>query len=98
VQRWHESAEYWPIRPGVQIGAALSSDNPAVHTGGVFEVARYARFGAGVTFQRVTRLDGQQIGDPVSSSDDIRTRDRFERGWYVSFAFALDSLSLFGGH
>ena len=98
VQRWHESAEYWPIRPGLQIGAALSSDNPAVHAGGVFEVARYARFGAGVTFQRVTRLDGQQIGDPVSSSDDIRTRDRFERGWYVSFAFALDSLSLFGGH
>jgi hypothetical protein len=98
VQRWHEAAEGWSVRPGLQIGAALSGDNPAVHAGGVFEVARYARFGAGVTFQRVTRLDGQQVGDSIDSRDDISTRDRFERGWYVSFAFALDSLSLFGGH
>jgi len=98
VQRWRESAADWAVRPGVQIGAAFSSDNPAVHAGGVLELAKYARFGGGVTFQRVTRLDGQQVGDPVSSSDDIRTRDRFARGWYVSFAFALDSLSLFGGH
>jgi len=98
VQRWNEGAAAWPVRPGLQIGAAVSSDHPAFHAGGALEVARYARFGAGVTFQRVTRLDGQQVGDPVSSSDDIRTHDRFERGWYVSFAFALDSLSLFGGH
>ncbi len=97
VQRWNERAAAWPVRPGLQVGAAVSSDDPAFHAGGALEVARYARFGAGVTFQRVTRLDGQQVGDPVSSSDDIRTRDQFERGWYLSFAFALDSLSIFGG-
>jgi len=98
VQRWSERAAAWPVRPGLQVGAAVSTDHPAFHAGGALEVARYARFGGGVTFQRVTRLNGQHVGDPIESSDDIRTHDQFERGWYVSFAFALDSLSLFGGH
>ena len=46
----------------------------------------------------MTKLaDGQVPGETiVASTDEIRTVKEFEaKNWYVSFAFALDSLSLF---
>ncbi|HEX7086365.1 MAG TPA: hypothetical protein VF198_08370 [Vicinamibacterales bacterium] len=84
-----------PIRPGLQVGTALSGDAPAFFGGGVLELGGRLRLSGGVTTQRRRELDGQAIGDPVSSRDAIRTRDRFTHGAYVALSFALDSLTLF---
>lgn len=93
--------DIWPvagagaIRPGLQVGTALSGDAPAFFGGGVLEFGGRLRLSGGVTTQRRRELDGQTIGDPVSSRDAIRTRDRFTHGVYVALSFALDSLALF---
>ena len=83
------------VQPTVDFGVGLSGVT-AFFVGGGVEVFRAARISAGWSPQRVTVLADQKPGDPVASTDDIKTRDRFDRkNWYVSFSFALDSLSLF---
>jgi hypothetical protein len=91
--RPHDKA-LW-VQPTVDFGVGLSGVT-AFFIGAGGEVFRVARLSAGWSPQRVTVLADQSVGDPVTSADDIKTKDRFDtKNWYVSFTFALDSLSLF---
>lgn len=88
------------FQPTLDVGVGLTSDRPAFFVGLGLEVLRAGRVGFGWSPQRVTVLaDGQTPNvTTVSSTDDIRTRTRFDtRNYYVSLTFALDALSLFGG-
>jgi hypothetical protein len=93
--------DIWPMRgAGASFPSAVPTCSPdriapAFFGGGVIEFGGRLRLSGGLTLQRRRELDGQAIGDPVASRDAIRTRDRFARGAYVAFSFALDSLSLF---
>ena len=83
-------------QPVLDFGVGLTSDRPAFFIGPAFEIARAARIGVGWAPQRVTKLDGQKPDDTVADASEIRTRKAFDlSNWYVSFSFALDSLSLF---
>jgi hypothetical protein len=86
------------IQPTMDFGVGLTSDRPAFFLGLGAELFRAARLGVGWTPQRVTMLEaGQQANvTVVSSTDEIKTRKAFDTShYYVSFTFALDSLSLF---
>ena len=57
-----------------------------------------ARIGVGWAPQRIVDLDASQTVNVtvITSADEIKTVKRFElSNYYVSFTFALDSLSLF---
>lgn len=85
-------------QPTLDFGVGLTSDRPAFFLGLGVEVLRAARIGFGWAPQRISVLaDGQTLNETVvSSTDDIRTMSRFDTShYYVSFTFALDSLSLF---
>lgn len=84
-------------QPVLDIGVGLTSDRPAFFIGPAFEIARAARIGIGWAPQRVTKLDDQTPDvTVVADASEIRTKKAFEvSNWYVSFSFALDSLSLF---
>lgn len=79
---------------GVEFGAGVS-DDPAFYAGISLRPSRSWRLGFGYTYQQVKELRGQQLGQVVASTEDIRRRDTFEGDWYISLSFALDSLSLF---
>ena len=86
------------VQPILDLGVGLTSDRPAFFLGTGIEVSRAARLGFGWAPQRVWKLaDGQQVNETiVTNTEEIRTERRFDtRNWYVSFSFALDSLSLF---
>jgi hypothetical protein len=86
-------------QPTLDVGVGLTSGRPAFFLGGGLEVVRALRLGFGWTLQRVSTLaPDQTVGvTKVSSTDDIRTVNRFDaKHWYVSMSFALDALSLFG--
>jgi hypothetical protein len=94
--------EHWGNAPRVQpileFGAAVNADHPAFFLGSGFELFRAARVGIGWSPQRVSVLSPSQTANEtvVASNDDIKTERRFDTSnWYVSFAFALDSLTLF---
>ncbi len=95
LQHVSGSAERWSVRPGLQFGTAVSSDDPAFYGGVVIGIAKYLRVSGGATAQRRKELEGQIPGQVVANRDAIRRRDRFAPGYYISFSFALDSLSLF---
>jgi hypothetical protein len=82
-------------RIGVEIGAALSTDKPALFAGVSLPLTRYFRLGGGYTVQRVTALDGQSIGQDVTADTDIKTRQNFDDGYYVSLSISLGSISFF---
>ena len=85
-------------QPTLDFGVGVTSDRPAFFLGLGLEILRAARIGAGWSPQRVTALASGQTPNvtEVSSTDDIRTEKRFAmKNYYVSFTFALDSLSLF---
>jgi hypothetical protein len=82
---------------GIELGAAVSADKPAFFAGLSVPVTRFFRLGWGYTTQRVTALDGQEIGGEVASKDDIRTRQHFVDGHYISLSISLGSISFFKG-
>lgn len=80
---------------GVEFGARVG-DDPAFFAGISLRPSRSWRLGLGYTYQQVKELrKGQEPGQVVASTDDIRTRDVFEGELYISLSFALESLSLF---
>jgi hypothetical protein len=85
------------IQPVLDVGVGLTSDRPAFFVGPALEISRAARIGIGWAPQRVSTLDGQTVDvTVVSESSEIRTKKTFDvKNFYVSFSFALDSLSLF---
>ena len=86
------------VQPILDFGVGLTSDRPAFFFGTGVEVSRAARIGFGWAPQRVSKLaEGQQVNETiVTNTEEIRTERRFDtRNWYLSFSFALDSLSLF---
>jgi hypothetical protein len=83
------------FKPGIELGAAINNDNPAVFLGFSLEIWRYARVGIGATWQEIEKLDGQNEGTPVNDDKSIKTMNYFENDLYFSFSFAIDSLSLF---
>ena len=88
------------LQPILDFGVGLTSDRPAFFLGTGIEISRAARIGFGWAPQRVWKLaNGQQVNKTiVTSTEEIRTQRRFDtRNWYLSFSFALDSLSLFNG-
>jgi hypothetical protein len=93
----HRPAKRW-AEPTLDFGVGLTSGRPAFFLGLGFEILRAARIGFGWAPERVSQLAEGQIPNVtvVSSTDDIRIVKRFATdNYYVSFTFALDSLSLF---
>jgi hypothetical protein len=86
-----------PIRPGVEIGAAIDTKTPGLFYGVNAEIFRIFRVGAGRVHWQVNQLvAGQVENGRIEDHDKVRTVAALQRGYYVSFAVALDSLSLFG--
>ena len=86
------------VQPTLDFGVGLTSDRPAFFLGPALEIGRAARIGFGWSPQRIRDLDPSQTLNEtvVSSKDDIKTVKRFALdNYYVSFTFAIDSLSLF---
>lgn len=86
------------VQPTLDFGVGLTSDRPAFFAGMGLELFRAGRIGFGWSPQRVTKLAEGQAPNVtvVSSTEEIKTVKRFDtRNYYVSFTFALDSLSLF---
>jgi hypothetical protein len=86
------------VQPTIDFGVGLTSDRPAFFLGGGIEILRASRIGFGWAPQRISGLaEGQTVNvTVVASADDIKTVKRFDTSqYYVSFTFALDSLSLF---
>lgn len=86
------------VLPTLDVGVGVNADKTAFFLGTGLEIRKAVRIGIGWSPQRLSQLaDGQTENvTVVTSNDDIRTVKGFElKNWYVSFAFALDSLSLF---
>jgi hypothetical protein len=84
------------FNPGLEIGAGLDTDHRAAFLGLSFEIGKAVRLSYGRTWQRVTVLRGQEEGvTEVKSDEEVRTRKAYRGDWYVSFSFAIDSLTVF---
>lgn len=94
-ETFHPETRDWTVKPGLELGALLSTSKPGVCLGLSGEFWKSLRIGLGWTWQRVTVLDGQDETTVVASSDEIRTRQVFRGNWYASMTFALDSITLF---
>lgn len=79
---------------GPQLGVGFDTDFPALFGGFAVGISRYAKLGFGWTWQRIDELRGH-INDPVSSKDDIKTRDAFDNNYYISLSITLDELPFF---
>jgi len=88
-------APAWTRAFGAEIGSAVSTDKPAVFGGVSLQLGRFFRLGWGYTAQRVTELKGQTIGTPVTSNDDIKTRQGFHNGHYASLTISLGNIPFF---
>jgi hypothetical protein len=82
-------------RIGLDIGVGASTDFTALFLGASYKLTRAIRLGAGRTWQQVTALDEQKIGETVVAADNVKTKQELESDWYVSFSFSLGSLKLF---
>jgi len=86
----------WPV--GVQLGAAVDGDEPALLAGLALRLGPYVKLSGGVISAKVDDLArGLDIGDEVPDADSIRTHDEFAEDWYLALSVTLDNLSLFGG-
>ncbi|HEX6088176.1 MAG TPA: hypothetical protein VF266_26835, partial [Thermoanaerobaculia bacterium] len=79
---------------GVEVGVGTDTDNTALFTGLSWRLGGF-RIGGGATWQQVKALDGQSIGTPVTTKDDIKLKNELGSSWYASFSFSLGSLKLF---
>lgn len=92
---------------GFDLGAALDTDNPTALAGLSVSFGRFVRLGGGLITSRIKRLDDGQrefrlladgTPDPesvVTKTEDIRKKDTFKEGWYLSLTFSLNSLPFF---
>lgn len=88
----------WPIKPGLEVGFAMSTENPALLVGASFEVSRYVRAGIGRSWVSATDLtDRSLVGTTVPSGYTIQTDKRMRPSWYASLTLALDGLPIFSG-
>ena len=98
AQHIHPPVRTWPFRPGLEFGLGASQPSDmALFAGGSLEIGKYMRLGGGWTWQKVQALDGQKEGGTLPKGSDIRTKDVFDRDWYVSLSLAIDSLKFFSG-
>ena len=95
VQHAWPSTRSWTVRPSLDLGAGLDLGTPAVYAGLSVGIGKYLRVGGGWTWQHVNALDGQMVGDPVTSNDDIRTTNVFDDDYYASVMLQLGSLPFF---
>lgn len=81
---------------GLELGAGIDSEDPAVLVGLSYRPARHVRLGAGLVYQKISVLaDDLAVGMTIPSEDDIRTKDDFSGKGYLSLTISFDSLSLF---
>ena len=85
----------WSRNIAVDVGTNVA-DEPALFLGLSWRPMRLIRLGAGGTMQQVKGLDGQKLGDVVTSATDIRQKNTRESSWYVSFSLSFAGLDLFG--
>ena len=80
---------------GVEFGAAADTSKPGFFGGLSFQLGRFVRLGGGITYQRIKALRGQDLGDVVKATSDIKTRQRFEDGAYLSLSIGFEQFRLF---
>lgn len=72
-----------PLNLGFQLGASPQKD-PGLFLGFSLRANELFTFGAGVGFQRVTRLkDGLSIGQTLATQDLLKTEKEFKEGLYI---------------
>lgn len=82
---------------GIEFGAGLDPDKPALFFGIDGRFGRWVRMAAGATTQQVTTLaSGQAVGDVVQSASDILERNTFKTDYYVSLSFRMESIRIKG--
>lgn len=82
-------------RPMLEFGSSLDPGQPAWFVGVGLSVGGGLRLGAGIVTTRVNALDGQDTNTVVSDNDAIKTKSRWDGGYYFSFGLSLSSLNLF---
>lgn len=94
---WPRKQGERPVTLGLQLGAGLDTDEPAIFVGAVVGLGKYFKIGAGKTWQEVPVLaDGQTEGvTVVESTEAIRLGDDFEDEWYFSLTISLSELPFF---
>jgi hypothetical protein len=80
---------------GLEFGAAADTSKPGFFGGLSFQLGRFVRLGGGITYQRIKALRGQNLGDVVKATSDIKMRQRFEDGAYLSLSIGLEQFRLF---
>lgn len=80
---------------GPQIGVGIDTDEPALFAGFGIGLSKSVKISVGYTWQEVTVLDEQSIGDVVASGDDIKTESDWDDSWYVALSITLNDLSFF---
>ncbi len=81
----------------LQLGAGIDTKISSVFVGLSYPLMKSARLGAGYTWQRVTALRDQSVGDPIKNKGDIKTHDAIDGAWYLSLSLSLGSLKFFTG-
>ena len=80
----------------LQVGAGVSSEDPAIYGGVAYQLSRYVKLSTGWTMQRVTRLgQGLRENDVVTDASQLRTRDAFAGAWYAAISITLDEIDFF---
>jgi hypothetical protein len=78
--RWVDT----PFTPEAEIGVNPTKDQVGLFLGAGFSPFSLFQFGFGFTLQQVSQLtDGQFVGQPATSQDDIHTVTRFKPGGYL---------------
>ncbi len=94
ISRLWKKWRHRPVQLSFDVGAGLDVGTPAAFAG--FSLGyKYVRLGGGWTWQEVKALDGQAIGMPIGSSEDIKTRNTFENDTYWSLMLSLGDLPFF---
>ena len=88
------TARRWLVSP--QIGFGIQVDEPKIFLG-LSGGPKFFKLSGGWTWQQVQALGrGQVEGQtPLSSADELSTRDTFINDWYVALAITIDDLPFF---
>jgi hypothetical protein len=81
--RWVDTPFTPVFELGINTKTEDSKDNVGFLLGVGFSPFSVFHFGGGVAFEQVPSLDGQKVGDAVASSDAIKQKLNFTRGWFL---------------
>jgi hypothetical protein len=79
---------------GPQLGAGVDTSDASLFLGLSLRW-RFLALGGGTTFQKVTRLRGQEVGQILDEGVALKTHDKFKSKLYFSLAITITDLPFF---